>query len=314
MTPPTPAVRVEPEKPIEDRTSGRRDPAYPQAIYPSRTGAPAGDGRSGGSWSEGAARSNATLLDDCFRSKAIQLDRSALFDRDLTPKPSSFDFDRVEGMLLGLAIGDALGITSEGMLPSRRRARYGELRDYLPNRHVNEARGFPSDDTQLAFWTLEQLIQDRGFVPAHVAARFASSGRIYGIGATVHDFLGNLKNGRPWHQSGPKSAGNGALMRIAPILVPYLRAGGTGLWVDTALAAMMTHNDRASVSCCLAFVAMLWELLDMSATPARRWWIERYVELARDLEGATAYSPRGGPFSDYSGPLWRFVEKTLSET
>ncbi len=61
--------------------------------------------------------SNATLLDDFFRSKAIQLDRSALFDRYLTPKPSSFDFDRVEGMLLGIAIGDALGITSEGMFP-----------------------------------------------------------------------------------------------------------------------------------------------------------------------------------------------------
>jgi ADP-ribosylglycohydrolase len=189
---------------------------------------------------------------------------------------------------------------------------YGEIRDYIPNRYVNEARGFPSDDTQLTFWTLEQLIKDKGFVPESVATRFAHGGRIFGIGSTVREFLANLKAGVPWYQSGPESAGNGALMRIAPILVPHLRSGGTEIWVDTALAAMMTHNDRASTSACLAFVAMLWELMDMTDPPKSRWWIERYVKLARDLEGETRYSPRGGVFSDYTGPLWHFVQEKLS--
>jgi hypothetical protein len=41
--------------------------------------------------------------------------------------------DRIRGMLLGLAIGDSLGNTTEGQLPSNRRERYGEVRDYLPN-------------------------------------------------------------------------------------------------------------------------------------------------------------------------------------
>jgi len=78
-------------------------------------------------------------------------------------------------MLLGIAVGDALGITTEGMLPTRRKSVRGEIRSYIPNRYVNEARGFPSDDTQLTFWTLEQLIEDRGFVPESVAAMFAHS-------------------------------------------------------------------------------------------------------------------------------------------
>ena len=39
----------------------------------------------------------------------------------------------------------------------------------------------PSDDTQMAFWTLEQLLEDGGYVPEHVARCFATR-RIFGIG------------------------------------------------------------------------------------------------------------------------------------
>ena len=44
-------------------------------------------------------------------------------------------------MMLGLAIGDALGITTEGMIPHDRHNRYGEIRDYLPNRYVQPGPG-----------------------------------------------------------------------------------------------------------------------------------------------------------------------------
>ena len=89
---------------------------------------------------------------------------------------SKFDFDRVEGMLLGLAIGDALGNTSESKTPSHRKEIYGEIRDYLPNHYANNLpKGLPSDDTQMAFWTLEVLLQDGGLIPDDLANRFASS-------------------------------------------------------------------------------------------------------------------------------------------
>lgn len=52
------------------------------------------------------------------------------------PLPASVGFERVEGMLLGLAIGDALGATTEAMLPGERAARYGEIVDYLPDRYA----------------------------------------------------------------------------------------------------------------------------------------------------------------------------------
>lgn len=250
---------------------------------------------------------NATRLNVLFQEHGISLNRGALFDLSLTPKPADFDFDRVEGMLLGVAIGDALGLPTESMSPRSRREYYGEIRTY-----EDGGLGYPSDDTQLSFWLLEQLIKDQAFVPQHAARKFSGSGTIFGIGSTVRQFLRNLQEGLPWYRSGPHSAGNGALMRISPILVPHLQTGGTDIWVDTALATMMTHNDRSAISSCLVFVAMLWELLDMSSPPGSDWWIERYVTLARDLEGDTGYVPRCKNLSHYKGPLWRFVEEQVS--
>lgn len=252
------------------------------------------------------------ILDHLFATGAIHLERGPLFDVPPKPLPENFDFDRVEGMMLGLAIGDALGITTETMLPDERRGAFGELRDYLPNRHVNERRGFPSDDTQLAYWTLEQSLHDDRFDPDRLADRFCRD-RIFGLGSTVATFLANRAQGLPWHQCGPRSAGNGALMRIAPVLIPHLRSPSTELWADTALCAMVTHNDPGSTAACLAFVSMLWELLTLESAPEPSWWVKRYVAVTPELEGAASYRPRGGKYRDYEGPIWQFVAEKVPE-
>jgi hypothetical protein len=133
---------------------------------------------------------NATILRQLFDTKAIRLEPGAIFGYELAPKEPDFDFERVEGMLLGAAIGDSLGNTSESRLPLARRQIHGEIRDYLISDRADRAMGYPSDDTQLTFWTLEQLIEDNGeFIPEHLARKFANSGRIYGIGRTVKGFL-----------------------------------------------------------------------------------------------------------------------------
>ena len=234
---------------------------------------------------------NRNMLSHLFDEGKINIKRGAIFDASPKPMPDNLDFDRIEGMLLGLAVGDALGNTTEGMRAGQRAKLYGEIRNYLPNRHAGlKEVGLPTDDTQLAFWTLEQLIEDRGFVPKHVADRI-SSGRIFGIGSTVRRFLLNYEHGIPWFESGPKSAGNGALMRIAPMLCPHLKADTIDFWVDTALCAMMTHNDTASISSCLWFVRALWDLVLMQAPPAPEWWLETYVNTVQDLEAGSRYRP-----------------------
>ena len=97
--------------------------------------------------------------------------RSCVDPRRLVPpRGGEVAPERVAGMLLGLCIGDALGNTSETMTPAQRREHLGEVRDYLPNRHAEgRAVGLPSDDTQLAFWTLAHLLERGGLAPAGLA-------------------------------------------------------------------------------------------------------------------------------------------------
>src|SRR5439155_6917449 len=57
---------------------------------------------------------------------------------------------------------------------------------------------------------------------------------------------------------------------------------------------------------------MLWDLLSMPAAPNEDWWLESYLAIARPLEGdATVYEPRGGIYTDYRGPVWRYVENVI---
>jgi len=219
--------------------------------------------------------------------------------------------DRIRGMLLGLAIGDALGNTSEGMLAQARRMQCGEVRDYLPNRHAGGARvGLPSDDTQLAFWTLDHLLE-HGRIEPDALARLFCSRRIFGMGRTMRAFVGAWRQVQDWRLAAQPSAGNGALMRIAPVLVPHLADGGGGLWIDAVLGTAITHNDHAAIASSVAFVGMWGDLLLMSSAPAPEWWVETYVARARPLEGdETCYRLRGGTLAQgWSGPLWRLVEQ-----
>ncbi len=257
---------------------------------------------------------NSTLLQECFANGVIRLHDSDLLRRTPTALPPDFDFHKVEGMLLGLAIGDALGAPTEGMLPVERRRTYGEIRDFLPPRN-NELGtiGAATDDTQLAFWTLEQLIEDGGFVPDRLARKLCSD-HIRGIGNTVRTFIGRYKDeGLPWQLAGVDSLGNGALMRIAPVLVPHVQSPRASLYADAALDAMLTHNAYANVASCVAFVHILWQLLAMSRPPAPGWWIETFAAAARDLEGSTRYRPRYGAMADYEGPVWQFVQTECLE-
>ena len=74
---------------------------------------------------------NKSLLNNLCNNRKIRINRSALFDTEPSPPMKYIYRDRIEGMMLGLAIGDALGNTTEGMLANERREKYGEIRDYL---------------------------------------------------------------------------------------------------------------------------------------------------------------------------------------
>ena len=240
--------------------------------------------------------------------------RSALLQGPASPVNGAVAPDRIRGMLLGLAIGDALGNTSEGMSPTERAARHGEIRDYLPNRHAGGRRvGLPSDDTQLAFWTLESLFAGGKVDPDDLATRF-SGRQVFGSGDSVRRFLANKADGlTPWYRCGVESAGNGALMRIAPIVLPH--AGGTSaaLWLDAALASIVTHRDAASVASCVALADLIGRLLRLQEPPAPEWILATFLGTVRQVCTDQRYRARGGRFVDREGPFPDYLEFVLGE-
>ena len=251
-------------------------------------------------------------LEALFAARRIRATRSAFFDS--TPDTQSTRaWERVEGMLLGLAIGDALGDTSESLHPDERRRLYGEIRDYRRNRHAaNRRKGLPSDDTQLAFFALEQRLQDAHFDPAALAQCYARE-EIYGMGQSVRAFVINHRKGVHWHSTATNSAGNGALMRIASVIAPYLRAPARDLWAEAAVNTLITHNSAAAIATSVAWVAMLWDLLAMQQAPAPGWWLDRFAQVCGDIEGSTEIEPRGGNYKPYRGSLTRFVRHVIGD-
>jgi ADP-ribosylglycohydrolase len=240
--------------------------------------------------------------------------RSALLQGPREPVTGAVAPDRLRGMLLGLAIGDALGNTSEGLSAPDREARYGEIRDYLPNdRSAGRRVGLPSDDSQLAFWTLESLLECGGLDPENVAARFASR-KIFGSGQSVQQFRHKRAHGvAPWYHCGAESAGNGALMRIAPLVVLHPDGSSAALWLNTALASIITHRDAGSVASCVAFVDLLARLLRLARPPAPGWITATFLATVRQVCTDQLYRPRGGRFADREDTFPDYLEFVLGE-
>src|SRR5581483_8569380 len=103
----------------------------------------------------------------------------------------------------------------------------------------------------------------------------------------------------PWYDWAPSAGdglpgaglGNGAVMRIAPILLPHLKSRTSDLWVDAALCARLTHNSSISTASALATVHVLWRCLGLKSVPEPSWWVQEFASAVEPLE-CEAYPPR----------------------
>jgi ADP-ribosylglycohydrolase len=151
--------------------------------------------------------------------------------------------DTLAGILLGTAIGDALGLPHEGLRPERiaqRLERRGLRHQLLPG------RGMLSDDTEHASMVARALAESRGEVPAFTRA-FARQLRRWVValppGVGLATLRGALRScvGIPPSRSGVRSAGNGPAMRSALI---GACARDDGHLVDLVRASTrITHTD-----------------------------------------------------------------------
>ncbi|BDB98548.1 ADP-ribosylglycohydrolase family protein [Saccharolobus caldissimus] len=168
------------------------------------------------------------------------------------------NIDKIEGMLLGVAIGDSLGNAIELMDPNARLRRYGFIEDYVSSLG-GKRMGLPSDDTQLTFDTVKVILEDGYLNPEKLAKTFFSH-EIYGIGFSTSEARDRYHRGMKWYECGVKSSGNGALMRISPVILPSLKGDENHL-VDSVLDTIITHNDALAIGTSIAFAELFRNLV-----------------------------------------------------
>lgn len=178
------------------------------------------------------------------------------------------DRDHALGTLLGLAVGDALGTTLEFQrLPP---APFVPLVTG-PHRHVsgggpfNVAAGQVTDDTQMATTLATSLMEHGAFRVDALAASYVLWARhAFDIGNQTSAALSHIATGgnpesvgrEVWVNSGKQAAGNGSLMRTAPIAL-FFASDDASRTTVSRLESAITHYDPRCQLACAAFNAAI---------------------------------------------------------
>jgi ADP-ribosyl-[dinitrogen reductase] hydrolase len=175
---------------------------------------------------------------------------------------------RFEGCLLGLACGDAVGTTVE----FRARGTFRPVTDMTGGGPFGLRRGEWTDDTSMALCMATSLVERRKFDARDIMDRFcrwmddgylSSNGSCFDIGGTVSDALERYKDTGSVYAGSedPHSAGNGCLMRLAPIPM-FFHADPAAAIEKSGLSSRLTHGARECVDATRLFAAMLLRALD----------------------------------------------------
>lgn len=171
--------------------------------------------------------------------------------------------DRAIGAMVGLAVGDAVGTTLE----FRSRDSYQHLTDMVGGGPFGLKAGQWTDDCAMAVALGDSLLADHAldgtdlmgrFVSWHEEGVYSCTGHCFDIGITTRRALAKFRRtGDPFAGStDPMSAGNGSLMRLAPVAVRHWN--NHGLLRDVAARqSRTTHGAREAVDACVAFAQML---------------------------------------------------------
>ena len=141
---------------------------------------------------------------------------------------SEKEVDRLRGCLLGLAVGDAVGTTVE----FKPRGTFAPVEDMVGRGPFGLQPGQWTDDTSMALCLASSLIGKDEFHAEDQMLRYvkwrdegylSSKGYCFDIGNTVRSALNHYeKTGDPYAGSTDEySAGNGSIMRLAPIPMFY---------------------------------------------------------------------------------------------
>jgi ADP-ribosyl-[dinitrogen reductase] hydrolase len=203
--------------------------------------------------------------------------------------------ERYRGCLLGLAAGDALGTTLEFRPPGS----FAPIADMVGGGPFELKPGQWTDDTSMALCLAESLIERLGFDPADQMSRYcrwfrkghlSSIGWCFDIGGTTSgSLLRFMHDGNPYSgPTGPHTAGNGSIMRLAP--VPLFFAGAPVEAVARAAdSSRTTHAAVEAIDACRYLAGLL--VGAVHGVPKEELLASRYAPVA-GLWEAAPLSPR----------------------
>jgi len=195
--------------------------------------------------------------------------------------------ERYLGSMLGLAVGDAVGAQVEFMRPGD----FEPVVDMVGGGVFGLPAGAFTDDTSMALCLAQSLVERGGFDPIDQLERYArwiregytsSIGRAFDVGGTCADAIMRFEGTRrPYCGStNPNRAGNGSIMRLAPVPLFFARDPEKAV-VMSAASSRTTHGAPNAVDGCRYLGALIVgavsgaskeELLSGRYTPAPGVW------------------------------------------
>lgn len=181
----------------------------------------------------------------------------------MTDQPSPTLQSRVRGALLGLAAGDALGTTVEFKRPGS----FKPLTDIVGGGPFQLKAGQWTDDTSMALCLAESLLEKQGFDPVDQLERYvrwmyqghlSSNGLCFDVGGTVRAALKRFQETKePYCGSeDPMSAGNGSIMRLAPVAIAYAHRPAEAI-ERAAQSSRTTHAASEAQDACRYMAGLL---------------------------------------------------------
>ncbi len=226
--------------------------------------------------------------------------------------------DRAVGALLGLAVGDAIGTTLE----FKARDTYPKLTDMVGGGPFDLKPGEWTDDTAMALALADSLIAEgqiderdlmKRFVSWHEEGDYSCTGTCFDIGITTRQALMRFKrSGDPVAGStDPNTAGNGSLMRLAPVAIRFHR-DRPALRDAAARQSRTTHAAPEAVDACVTYAELLADAIEGRAisevlSPTRSVWSEAIIEImAGSWRGKPRYQVRASGYvaHGFEAALW----------
>lgn len=240
--------------------------------------------------------------------------------------PAPGDRDRARGALLGLAIGDAVGTTLEFRTPGS----FEPITDMSGGGPFGLRPGQFTDDTSMALCLAESLVetgrcdpvdQNRRYVQWWRNGKFSSTGVCFDIGGQTRQALEEHEATGKAHcgQTHARSAGNGSLMRLAPVAMAFAGAPEQAIR-HAASSSRATHGARECVDACRYFAGLLVgaiqgrpkdELLSPMFTPVPDLWRTEPLEPAIERVAAGSFALKEPPAIRGSGYVVESLEATL---